>query len=776
MITADQILIARYAAAAQATGALIPTGIKTANYTATQGQRVLCNTTSAAFQVTLQMVGADTGKTWGVKDVGGNAATNNVTVVRSDGGNFLSEAGVATSIVLTGTSDEYEFTYNGAEVIAYYKSSAVVDTGPGLSAGLAGLPAATLGTEVARAIYPANLPLASTRSDSDRWEDFSSLRDMGAEGDGTTDDTVAFENLFDICSDATYRRTIQASGYSNEVNGPVFFIPPGHYSYEGTGFDISAGGFSKTYAFYAHPGTVRITLPDDITFFKASSFLQLYLHGIDFYGGANIVHATLPTANVSGGAIIEYCRFLNYTGTAISHLHTDAPYWVINRCVFQGKIGAASRGIVFGGGGLADMSRITNNAFNRNAYHIVIPGVPAYIVEHNAFQRWDAAELEAGKADVWIFPRDTAVTSNRGCGMRVRWNKFGNEGLKSGDYRIIVTKADTGTGANMLTHPPSTTNSVDNADRVSSLDISENYFGGTSPWATGATAFCVASWVPLPNLIMRDNVTDGSKPGEMLRVATSQTSDRYSATTGICSVHGESQPDALPIKAQSAAAGVMLPMDPLGWMAGSQDVPSFFGGSDTGMTIVYDTMDPTFVVTSCTASNITDSTGQANVGKELDYSATSGSAHIAAASIAGMVVGQLYWLEFDIKKSTVQPLDNVKMGLEASSLVYYQRYFNLLDSVSWRTIRFPYIARGTTFNWVFRPSGWVTGSKTKFMISRLRVTKANSAGTHSLPAFMGQFQTTAPPAGAGSALPATPEGYFRARINGAWRKIPYYPD
>jgi hypothetical protein len=143
MTNSIDILTARFGGIAQAAGSLVSTPIKTANYTAVQGQRVLCNSTSSAFQVTLQMSGALAGKTWGVRDVGGAAATNAITVVLSNGGTIITEAGSGTSVVLDLAGDDYEFTYNGSQVVAYYRSNAVLDSGGGLAAGLASPGAAT---------------------------------------------------------------------------------------------------------------------------------------------------------------------------------------------------------------------------------------------------------------------------------------------------------------------------------------------------------------------------------------------------------------------------------------------------------------------------------------------------------------------------------------------------------------------------------------------------------------------------------------------------------
>jgi hypothetical protein len=124
---------------------LTVTSIKTSAYTATAGQQVLCDSGSGPFTVTLQMSGAAQNAQWVVLDSGGDAGTNNITVVRSDGGQILTEAGSDTSVVLSNTGDRFHFVYNGAEVIAYYQSTAVLDTGSGLAAGLASLSATASG-------------------------------------------------------------------------------------------------------------------------------------------------------------------------------------------------------------------------------------------------------------------------------------------------------------------------------------------------------------------------------------------------------------------------------------------------------------------------------------------------------------------------------------------------------------------------------------------------------------------------------------------------------
>ena len=106
-----------------ASGALAPWIVKTSNYTMTNGERVLANTTSAAFTITLPA--NPTAGTYLVISDGGNWAEHNLTIAR----NGSSIESINDDVLLTIKGITCEFIYDGATWQVTATTSAAGATG-----------------------------------------------------------------------------------------------------------------------------------------------------------------------------------------------------------------------------------------------------------------------------------------------------------------------------------------------------------------------------------------------------------------------------------------------------------------------------------------------------------------------------------------------------------------------------------------------------------------------------------------------------------------------
>ena len=117
--------IAAVEASVTPTAGLVPTGVKTANYTATINDFVVANISSGGFTVTLPSAPTD-GAQVAVKIVAINANASNTLTVARGGTDVFNVAGGSTSLTLTNLFQSVVLQYKSSTGIWYVRSA---DTG-----------------------------------------------------------------------------------------------------------------------------------------------------------------------------------------------------------------------------------------------------------------------------------------------------------------------------------------------------------------------------------------------------------------------------------------------------------------------------------------------------------------------------------------------------------------------------------------------------------------------------------------------------------------------
>lgn len=162
------------------------------------------------------------------------------------------------------------------------------------------------------------------------------------------------------------------------------------------------------------------------------------------YGGA--YRNTYSGSNVGGQRVIERCYFDGYTKAAASIASDDSPNWNI----LTNRWAAANQttSIGYAHAGWPDNSVIGGNSFEINRIHIKqCRGGPNLRIRDNYFARHGGASTGSPRVDIWVVSESGADIENHGNGMEITGNKFGNEGLESTDWRILLAdEASGGTG------------------------------------------------------------------------------------------------------------------------------------------------------------------------------------------------------------------------------------------------------------------------------------------------------------------------------------------
>ena len=275
---------------------------------------------------------------------------------------------------------------------------------------------------------PAATWIDGTTSIRPAWEleTIQSVKSEGATGDGVSDDTAAIDAAF-------------------AIGGQVYF-PPGSYVYNGLGY----GG--------AHPVVIgsgsafsTIILGTGCSLLKnTSAYASLTLRDLTISGGFGAIRHTYTGINVQSLMRVEWCAFTGYTGTAISSLTSDMPYWHIAHNKFFAADDDTTMGIALAGA--TDGCIIVHNAFLRDRVHVKFLGGGDLHLDQNDFIQWNPSASNQ-RASVWFVPGGTPNET-----MFASGNKFGNENLLSTDYKVLYADEDAATGSDHATRFPDTTN------------------------------------------------------------------------------------------------------------------------------------------------------------------------------------------------------------------------------------------------------------------------------------------------------------------------------
>ena len=600
-----------------------------------------------------------------------------------------------------------------------------------------------------------------------RWlrvfDDRISVRWFGAKGDGTTDDALAI--------DAAWAYSVSTANHffgklTDEltymtVNGPVLYFPNGDYLYSGTGLLTSAGQLSVTLLGESRVAT-RIQIPSGIWFITGDAFMYgLSISRIHFYGGKGLFRSTLIGSNVGGINNIEDCILSNYSTCAIGHNAPDHPYWKIKDNVFLGSTSLGSIGIALSG--IQNQSDITGNQFLRNKYHIKLDeSAPDVNIKDNDFIRFTSGGGSPDLTDVWIVPATTTTKWN----CRITGNKFGNENLSSNDFRILFADEDTTVTDFLDTHHSTSTST----GAVTGLIIKDNRMSGNSGY--------VRPMIYSTTLDVRgcdiEFRPDAALPTEMIEFSSTAVPDRNTNANLITlKPVGEGMNKLVP--PVSTDAGTSITSDPLSYLQARDEVPQYHTAAPDDVDYV-DMMPNNDITTdggvlNATRSGITDSLGGTNA-VELTLTTSTGRIHLDT-TLANITSGRLAWLEFDLLKSTSNPITNLYFDLWTSAGIEYRRFVTI--PTNWKRVRFPFIPRQEAVGIQLRvfPQGFSSGSAEKIKIGRINMYHAQEPVPHGR-IRSGTTQTTVGAAGGATAPPATPTGYTSVMVNNVEYVVPYY--
>jgi hypothetical protein len=279
-----------------------------------------------------------------------------------------------------------------------------------------------------------------SRRVAERLSDTINVKDFGARGDGITDDTEAIERAWNTARQITD----QPSGHSTfttAVRGALV-LPPGNYVYNGPGLDIDQN-FQSINSIALYPKSVRILLGPDSYFISTNEnnlFGGLFLFGISFDGGKGAIRLGRTAPNTPAALKrVEACEFVNYTEAAIAALTADSGMWAILFNQFLAAPGA-DRSIGLAIAGYNDNSVVAHNFFKASRYHLRLGiGGNRILIENNGF--FSLGDWTPNTCSIHLVPRPNHP-ANAGTGVRIWANKFGVEGIKAGDHRVLIADLD----------------------------------------------------------------------------------------------------------------------------------------------------------------------------------------------------------------------------------------------------------------------------------------------------------------------------------------------
>lgn len=535
------------------------------------------------------------------------------------------------------------------------------------------------------------------------------VRLFGAKGDGVTDDTAAITAAW---AASKILRAPLAGDIGRQASGGLFF-PAGDYVFNGPALDAAAGSAIRIEG--EGREVTRIRLGAGVYLLNTTNVVySLSCFGLHFYGGKGTWKHSYPFVNVQGQYVFEDCDFVAYTEAAIVTLATDMPYFKVRNNVFYGTL--TSKG--FAHAGDADCSEIAGNSFLKNLYHVKLAnGGHNVRIKDNDFIRFTNGGGAPKLTDVWIIPRNIITNSGPGC--IIHGNKFGNENVNPADYRILV--ADEAAG-------------VDFADKNHATTLSAGWWTAFKIWGNcvfmGAPANVgfVYSYTPnLANYTIENSWAGGPPPYvvqyDALVVDTAD--NRQLCQNVIQGTAFVDQSEQSPPVVISSRPGDAILDDPFAFFAGSPDyIPKYLTGFDPGfidMGAALDTAAPLFV--NAARNAVDDALGGGNAS-EIVYSALNGYAYFNTA-FTNTVIGRRAWLEIDLKKSAVNPVNFVRIQLLGGASLAIKRYF--VVPANWTTVRIPYIPRQTGTALAFRIEGadYSAGVRERVLIGRARIYHAN---------------------------------------------------
>jgi len=293
------------------------------------------------------------------------------------------------------------------------------------------------------------------RSLADRFAEVINVRDFGAAGNGSTDDTAAIHASWTAYKNATSFAEVSGSTW-HDIKKAVLYFPPGDYLFNPTTSGaLDPGAQMSVHIKGAGRRASRIRLTGSGYFFDADVFLSATeMTDLTFDGGKGAFRHARTTDNVAGHHIFENLDLIGYSECAIGSLSSNMPRWAVRSCFFQGALApVTSIGLA-----LPPQVRevdIRFNVFRRNKYHLKVPlDTNAQMIgPNNSYISLGTGEVTA---KLWLVGTKDSAT-NAGEGLTFFAEQFSNENFQAGDITVLIAEEDTGSGADFLTRGHATT-------------------------------------------------------------------------------------------------------------------------------------------------------------------------------------------------------------------------------------------------------------------------------------------------------------------------------
>jgi len=527
-----------------------------------------------------------------------------------------------------------------------------------------------------------------------------SVKNFGAVGDGTTDDSAAFAAAISYANSVAFAAV--STGYP--IGKAKVVVPAGDYVIN-TGSSIAnwqceiVGDGREVTRIKIASGQYFLTV--SATIFNAS------IQGISFTGGKGTLAHTFTGVNVKGHLDIYKNNFNNYTECAVGSLASDYPYWKIHDNLFYGTL--TSKGVVLSGN--PDLCVIENNSFLCNLYHVKVKQGQNTKIQRNDFIRFIAGGGSPLLTDIWLVPNPTSV--NAGSGFICTDNKFGNENLDVNDFRVLF--ADEGSGTNAFDKNHSTSASTGYVIGP----VFNNYVAGVSGQNKGfiftytenvRSMYVKNTWVTVyPYVIQYSSVSVSND-----RLLDSNVIDSSQVLDASEKQYGQ----------VSSSATVAYANDPMSLYAGRTDfMQSQRADFDPGLEDLWTTITAginEFTLTNATRIAATDSTSDADAGT-FTFSSSSGVAYGYATNPEN---GRMAWAEIEVKAAAAQSLTQLDIRMQCNNGEILMKRVITVPSF-WQRVRLPFLARSlvSPVSLQIRPvaADFSTGVRDQVLVGRARV-------------------------------------------------------
>lgn len=487
------------------------------------------------------------------------------------------------------------------------------------------------------------------------------VKEHGALGNGVADDTSAINTA----------ATVAAS-----VPAPLFF-PPGTYNYNGSGVPTNSGGHIQIVG--SGRGITWIILGATSSLFNRSTALNnVLISDMSISGGANPIRSTFTGVSVNGFNLVERVVFFNYTGAAISDEADDQPYWMVDACQFRGANDSTTMGVALSGD--SSGSTISRCSFENNRIMVKLRGIAGQdvTIDRCSFLRF-STYTSYSRVGVWIVPKTTPVTYTEGAGLRMQGVKFGNEGLNAADDQILI--ADEGTGTNITTRMPATTQSS---------GFHNGLYVGSGSWAAANTPAGPFLRTRTPEVSDCDIDLQwvGSLPTEFV------TYDYTPTPIGNNAVRRSTNSFRLRCYFANAITAAPRVSNAIGYWQLIDDDRNLFSqpedhspisgaGDPTGFVPLWvGSASALILVGSLTTAAATDALGGSDAA-ELTFSTGVDAAH----QVIAPTINTSSYFEIDLKSGSTSSLTNVRVGWGKDGLDTYTRLVKL--TANWVRYRLP---------------------------------------------------------------------------------------